>query len=204
MIAQTETAPPVADLSPPQAQSLTYKDAEADCRHKSSDALLQWKDAVVADLADDDADYPGPVGRELAGARLCAIDAELSRRERLSRLNRGVASPSDQRYEQWRELARVVSERIDVVELMAICGHVLTPAGFNTRRNAREYAGSCPVCGGTDRLRCWGGPNGRAWCRQCHWSADAIAIAQSFLPGCEGFRDAVRTLAIMAGAVVPR
>lgn len=204
MIAEMTTAPPVANLSPLQAPSLTYRDAVAEARHKSPDALLQWRDVLTADLADDDGNFPGVAGRELAAERLRAVDAELSRRERLSRLNRGVASPADQRYEQWRELARIVCDRIDIPELLALCGHDLTPAGFNAPRGAREYAGACPVCGGTDRLRCWGGSNGRAWCRQCHWSADAVAIAQSLLPGCESFRDAVRWLAVMAGTAAPR
>lgn len=204
MIPRTAPAQPLGDPKPPQAQSLTYRDAEAATRHMTADGLLQWRDVMTTDLADDAADYPGPVGRELASERLRAVDAELARRERLSRLNRGVASPSDQRNEQWRELARVVSERIDVPELLAICGVVLTPAGHNGRRGAREYAGSCPLCGGEDRLRCWGGPHGRAWCRQCRWSADAVAIAQSFLPGCTSFRDAVKWLAIMAGEGAPQ
>lgn len=199
MIPETIDTLALGDLSTPQPPSLTYKNAEADARQTSPDALMQWKDVLSADLADDD-----DVLHELAGERLRAVDAELSRRERLSRLNRGVASPADQRYEQWRELARVVCERIDVVELMAICGHVLKPAGHNARRNVREFSGACPLCGGQDRLRVWGGPNGRAWCRQCRWSADAITIAQSYLPGCSSFRDAVKWLATMAGTAVPQ
>lgn len=181
------------------ADDLVFRNAEADARRMSPDGLMQWKGVLTADLADDD-----DVLHELASERLRAVDAELVRRERLSRLNRGVASLADQRYEQWRELARAVCERIDVVELMAICGHVLTPAGHNSRRNVREYAGACPICGGRDRLRVWGGTNGRCWCRQCHWSADAVAIAQSYLPGCGSFRDAVKALAAMAGSEVPR
>jgi len=174
----------------------------ADARHLSVDALLSWRDVLNADLADDDADYPGPTGRCLAGERMRAVDSELARRERLSRIGRGVASPADRTYEAWRDLARAVTERVDVPELMEMTGHLLTPAGHNGRRGVPEYHASCPVCGGEDRLVVWGGPNGRCWCRQCGWTADAITIAQSFLPGCSGFRDSVKWLALMVGQTV--
>lgn len=39
-----------------------------------------------------------------------------------------------------------------------------------------EYAGPCPLCGGTDRFRVW--PNhegGRWWCRGCERSGDLVA-----------------------------
>jgi len=179
-------------------------DAEAEAKRLSVDALAQWRDVLTADLADDDPDCPGPTGRCLAAERRRAVDAEITRRERLSRIGRGVATPADRTYEAWRDLARAVVERVDVAELMAVCGHLLTPAGHNSRRGGPEYSAACPACGGTDRLRIWGGPNGRAWCRQCGWSADAIAIAQSFLPNCRSFRDAVKWLALMVGQAVPR
>ena len=184
--------------------SPVYRDAAADARHMSVDALLSWRDALIADLADDDPDCPGPVGHYLAAERLRAVDAELARRERLSRVGRGVASPADRTYQAWSDLARAVTISVDVPALMAMTGHLLTPAGHNGRRGVPEYSAACPVCGGTDRLCVWGGPNGRAWCRQCQWSADAIAIAQSFLPGCGSFRDAVKWLALMVGQAVPR
>lgn len=46
-----------------------------------------------------------------------------------------------------------------------------------------EYAGPCPLCGGTDRFHCWPerrsesgiSPPGRWWCRQCGASGDLIA-----------------------------
>ncbi len=183
--------------------SPVYRDAAADARHLSVDALLSWRDALIADLADDDPDCPGPVGHYLATERLRAVDAELARRERLSRIGRGVASPADRTYEAWHDLARAVSERADVPDLMTACGHVLTARGHNGRRGGPEYSAACPVCGGADRLRVWGGRNGRAWCRQCAWSADAVALAQSFVPGCETFRDAVKWVAVAVGEAVP-
>lgn len=182
-----------------QTDDLIYRDAAADAMHMTADGLLQWRDVLSADLADDE-----PVLRELASERLRAVDQELSRRERLSRLSQGVANPADVQYQAWNDLARAVNERTDVPELLTICGVVLRPAGQNSRRGQPEYSGACPVCGGTDRLRAWSGPNGRCWCRQCHWNADAIAVAQSYLPGCQSFRDAVKSLAIMAGTAVPK
>jgi len=180
------------------------RDAKAEAKHLSVDALLSWRDVLTADLADDDPDCPGPAGRHLAAERRRAVDAEIARRDRLSRIGRGVASPADRTYEAWRDLARVVSERADVPDLMAACGHVLTARSRNDRPGGPEYSAACPVCGGTDRLCVWGGPNGRAWCRQCGWSADAVVLAQSFVPGCETFRDAVKWLASVAGEAVPR
>jgi phage/plasmid primase-like uncharacterized protein len=50
--------------------------------------------------------------------------------------------------------------------------------------------GPCLACGGTDRLVVW---RHRAWCRQCGWSGDAIAIAR-VVWRCT-FREAVRRLA---------
>ncbi len=39
-----------------------------------------------------------------------------------------------------------------------------------------EYAGACPMCGGTDRLRAWPDDRGgRWWCRQCDKGGDVIA-----------------------------
>lgn len=45
--------------------------------------------------------------------------------------------------------------------------------------NGGEWAGACPLCGGTDRFRVWAHPtNGspHMWCRQCGFSGDAIAF----------------------------
>lgn len=57
-------------------------------------------------------------------------------------------------------------------------------AGTEARRVGRtgggEFAGPCPLCGGEDRCRAWPNPTsgtGRAWCRQCHATGDALAWA---------------------------
>lgn len=52
--------------------------------------------------------------------------------------------------------------------------------GIELRRVASthggEYAGACPLCGGTDRFRVWPeqGEGGRWWCRQCQRSGDVL------------------------------
>lgn len=43
--------------------------------------------------------------------------------------------------------------------------------------NGGEFAGPCPLCQGTDRLRAWPTPHsgpGTAWCRRCNTSGDAL------------------------------
>jgi len=197
-----ERAPGITHHPP---ESTTHREAVACARHMSPDALAAWRDVLAVDVADPDPDYPGPTGRHLAAERLRAVDGELARRERVARIAGGAATPADRAHEDWRELARVVSERVAVPDVLIACGVPMHPVGYSARRGAVEYAGPCPLCAGTDRLRAWHGPDGRCWCRRCSWSADAIAVAQSLAPGCQGFRDAVQWLATMAGpGAVPR
>ncbi len=43
--------------------------------------------------------------------------------------------------------------------------------------NGGEYAGPCPLCQGTDRLRVWPSPrqgSPRAWCRHCRFEGDSL------------------------------
>ena len=182
----------------------TYDDALLACREMSTDALLAAADALSFTVADPDPELPGEVGRILAAERLRAVRTELDRRERLHRIGRGVPSPADERYAGWQALARLVRERVEVPDVLRLAGFDVQPAGRNHRRGASEYGSSCPACGGGDRLRSWAGPNGRAWCRRCQWGGDVVLVAQSLLAGCASFRDAVRELARMAGAGVPR
>jgi len=168
----------------------------------SPDALDQWRDVLTLDLADDDPDYPGPVGHYLATERLRAVEAELARRNRLARLSTGAARRGDQRYQQWRELARCVRERVSMIDVLEHAGWTVVPAGRDRRRGFIEYHGACPACGGTDRFIVW---TARAWCRQCALSWDVIAATESLIPGCQGFRDALTWLATLAGTgTVPR
>ncbi len=176
----------------------TRLDAQLDARAMGSDALLTWRDVLALDAADPDPDYPGPVGRYLASERLAVVDAELARREQLARTTPRLMKTSARTHDAWRDLAHAVRERIDLPGLFHQLVGPVKPAGRNGRRGAPEYSASCPVCGGTDRLRLWGGPDGRAWCRQCEWSVDVVALAQSFAPGCTAFRDAVKWLAVLA------
>ncbi|MDP9354535.1 MAG: hypothetical protein M3R02_04500 [Chloroflexota bacterium] len=180
----------------------TRLDAQLDARAMGSDALLTWRDVLALDAADPDPDYPGPVGRYLATERLAAVETELLRREQLAQATPRLVRAQTQTHNAWRDVARVVRERVEVPDLFHALAGPIAPAGRNSRRGAPEYSASCPACGGEDRLRLWGGPDGRAWCRQCNWSADVIALAQSFAPGCAGFRDAVTWLATIAHAEV--
>lgn len=183
-------------MSGPDAMARMAREVAIWARQQSADALLAHLDALDAEIAepgyDDDSDA---VARALATPRRDAIAAELARRERLSRIQAGVASPSDERYEGWRAMTREVRERTDLADVFRAAGWDLRREGRDPRRGGSEWRGPCPLCAGRDRLRVFDGPNGRAWCRRCAWSADAITAAQSLLPGCAEFRDAVRTLA---------
>lgn len=50
--------------------------------------------------------------------------------------------------------------------------------------SAKEYAGSCPKCGGKDRFLVFPGsemPGGNFWCRQCEYKGDGIQLARDLL-----------------------
>jgi hypothetical protein len=183
-----------------ERESTVYREALVWARGQSTDAIEAMCQPAIYDLADMDPDWPGPVGRFDAAERLRAYETELARRARLDRLASGTASPQDRRHAAWSELARTVRQVVSVPEVLHLAGVVPRRVGQNSRRGVAEYHSPCPVCrDGVDRLISWDGPNGRAWCRQCGWSADAIAVTQSLIPECSEFRDAVKFLAQLAG-----
>jgi hypothetical protein len=104
------------------------------------------------------------------------IDEVLTWRHRLHLRNPNLPSPLDTRYDAWRDLAREVCQRADIVKIFADAGWVLSFAGRNSQRNCEEYAGACFACGGRDRFRVWtnGTYGGGYWCRGCRISGDAI------------------------------
>ncbi len=75
---------------------------------------------------------------------------------------------------------------------------LLEKTGLTTKRVAAthggEWAGPCPLCGGTDRFRVWPeqGDNGKWWCRQCGRGGDAIQFLRD-VKGL-GFREACSVL----------
>jgi len=177
--------------------SAVYRDAEIDARGYSRDVLLAYRDVFRTDAADDDPVWPGEAGRYIARERLRAFEAELARRDLISTLPTSKLAKTAKEYEQWAELARTIRETVFIPDILKLIGCLVMPSG--TSRQRPEYHSDCPVCrDGTDRLVSWGGPNGRCWCRKCGWSADVIAVAQSFLPDCEHFRDALKFLARLA------
>lgn len=183
------------DESPTEPTRM-YRAARIDAREYSTDALLALADTFAIDATDPDPGFPGPVGRFLASERLRACRDELARRERLYRLNTGVPSPADRRYEQWRSLAQLVRDRVDLVDVFEALAYHLHDVG------PHEAHAACLVCGGADRLMVRRSSPGRAWCRQCGWSGDLISVAMSIRG--ESFRDALVWLAGHAGEAVPR
>lgn len=177
-----------------QGQSAIYQEMLGISRNCSGDELLALADAwntVVADKQTFD-----DVVRLMFGDRLRAIRDELERRERVSRANAGVASPADKKYERWRELARLVRERANILYVLDACGW-----NYIHKRGAKEAHAPCPLCGGTDRLVITIGPPGWVWCRQCKVGGDVIAVAR-WLHQQFGFRDAVKWLAELGGEKV--
>lgn len=174
--------------------SLAYREASIAVRFYSVDALQSFDDVFAIDEVDPDPDFPGEVGRYLARKRRRAIRDELARRERLARLNTSLPSPSDRRYQEWRELAQLVRERVDILEVFTREGYHLHDVG------PREAHAACLVCGGADRLVIRRDPPARVWCRQCRWGTDVIGLAMSLRQ--EGFRDALIWLAGLAGEAV--
>ncbi len=191
-------AEPHPNVNEPPPPSGIRRDAEIECRLMSTDALLVWREVLALDLASADDNYPGPVGRYLASERISAVDSELSRREHLISTAPHLIQANTRTHEAWCELARTLRERVDLPEIFHMLVGSVRPVGRNGRRGAPEYAAACPLCGGTDRLRLWGGPDGRAWCRACNWSVDVVALVQSYAPGCAAFRDAVKWLTNIA------
>jgi hypothetical protein len=169
--------------------TVTFTEMQTLARTMTVDALLAEHDVLAATVADPGDAWPGDVGRHLAGERLKAITDEIIRRERLQRMGLFAARESTARYEAWRDVARIVRERVTMVAVLERAGWPVFPSG-------REHHGPCPACGGEDRLVVW--PS-RAWCRGCNLSWDVVAAAESLIPGCESFREAVRYLAEMAG-----
>lgn len=173
-------------------RSRIYDDALVAARDHSADMLLACADAFQATVMDEDAEFPGEVGRFMAAERLRAIRTELERRERNSRLANGVGSPADRKYGEWRQLAQIVREQADMLRVFDACGYHVHDW------TKQEGHGSCPVCAGTDRLVITAGPPDLCWCRQCKWGGDVITVAMSF--GRIGFRDAVMWLADLCGS----
>lgn len=181
--------------SPSAPESRVFREAQADARNASRDALHAFAGTFASIALNSEAD---PVERFNAGERLRAFTAEISSRDRVERLTEGEPTYFDAQHRAWADLAAIIKERVSVPDILALGGIVVTRTGRSRGRN--EFHSACPVCrDGVDRLVCWDGPGGRVWCRQCHWSADVIAVAQSLLPGCDSFWDAVRALAALAG-----
>ena len=174
--------------------SLAYREASIAVRFYSSDALQSFDDVFAIDEVDPDPSFPGEIGRYLAQQRRWAVCEELARRERLAVLNTSLPSPSDRRYQEWRELAQLVRERVDILEVFSREGYLLHDVG------PREAHAACLICGGTDRLVIRRDPLARVWCRRCRWSTDVIGLTMSLRQ--EGFRDAVRWLAGLARQAV--
>lgn len=133
------------------------------------------------------------------GDRLTLAEAELNRRARLHAAGGNVPNPHAASYARWRDLARDIRERADILGIFAT-------AGVPLQRDGREHSGSCPTCGGRDRFRVWTAEDSCRpgyWCRKCGISGDVIAAYRAFLVPGASFFDAVRVLALQLGLRTP-
>ena len=185
-----ESATPDQPESTDNGNSI-YTDMLSDARDSSTDFLLERAEVYALEAADDDPDFPGPVGQYLARERLRAIQTELDRRTRILHLDAGQRHQQGKHHAAWTDLARVVRERVDIVEVFVLSGYQLHDTG------PTEAHAACIVCGGEDRLVIRRDPPGRCWCRRCGWRGDMITLTM-YLRQCD-FRDAVKWLAELAG-----
>ena len=181
-----------------------YAQAEATYRLLGNDELGSLEDALAYEKADLDHVYDGDsVAAILVGERLRAARVVLARRRELHASGADVPDPDGADYQRWRDLAREVRERADIIDVFVRGGYYVERAGSNARRGDEEWAAACLVCGGADRMRIWRGPNGRYWCRRCGLNGDAISLCQTLVPGCASWHAAVRYLAAVVGLEAP-
>jgi hypothetical protein len=154
----------------------------------SVDAAQSDRDCFRLILADDHADE---VERLNAEMRLAAVEEMLAEVERIAGTRPSLRQAEIEVFEAWKDLAAHVKQQTSLPELIQELGLIIYPAD----RSGMQWRGPCPICGGIDRWQVFNRASWRSWCRQCEWSADAVALVQSFAPGCEHFRDAVRWLA---------
>ena len=161
---------------------------------------LRYTRADLAEIYGPEAEY----SRWMLGELEQALRYELRRRIRLHRAGADVPDPFDARHDAWLALAAEVRERADIVQVLTESGHmVYSTRGYSKRREAEEWAGPCPWCGGRDRFRVWRGRDSGFWCRQCGMAGDVIALVRNLVPDCEGFYAAVGYLARMLGLPLP-
>lgn len=177
--------------SPPDSISVIEREAEVAAHGYSVEALMSYCTTLETNLNDPN---PPPwydaTARHADQVRLRVFTADLDRKIRILSIPADRAPKIRDDFEAWAALAKTVKQYVSVPELLSLIGCHVRQTG------AHEFHSSCPVCrAGDDRLVIW---HDRCWCRKCDWSADAIVIAQSFLPDAQHFRDAVRILSNLA------
>lgn len=179
----------------PPIESAVLREARVIVRGFSMDAIKEGLAVASVDAEDSD-ETVRFYGRE----RLRALEEEFERRVRIISVPGSKAAEYNRDYEEWAQLASEVRERVTVPEVLALIGCHIRSSGTNRKTGETEFHSDCPACrDGVDRLVSWDGPNSRCWCRRCDFGpADTIAVTRSFVPGCQGFRDAVKFLSSLA------
>jgi len=191
---------PAATTRHPESSTLTLEGAELG--NLELRAALEGIAYTLADLAEC---FPmeSDVARSILTERQKVLRDELARRERLYAGGVDVPDPYAAEHDAWLSLAGDVRRRADVLSIFGDAGHVLSRAGWSNRRQAEEWVGACPWCGGRDRFHVWRGADPGYWCRGCGAGGDAITATRNLIPGCAGFYEAVAWLARQLGLPAP-
>lgn len=182
-----------SDSPPTELPAPTVRlEMETAVRLMSTDEALATLEVVEIDLERGDLDDLAAFN---ARERKRALEAELGHRVRIFSMPESKAAKYAQDRESWADLARTIRETLPVQEVLHLIGYPATRTGHSRRSGASEYHSGCPRCAdGTDRLVSFDGPESRFFCRKCDFRGDVITLTRSFMPGCSGFRDALKTL----------
>lgn len=162
---------------------------------QSEEDVLRYKLAAAQHLEPGAQD----VVSLLDGWRPEAVTSALEERERLFATDEDVPDPNRADCVAWRNLVRRIREEADLVP-------DLETAGFTLQRDGREYAATCPSCGGSRRYRVWSAADGKrpgGWWRVCALYDDPTSANRNYLVPGSGFFDAVRYYALLLGLPTP-
>lgn len=103
-----------------------------------------------------------------------------------------------------------IEDLVGLAAKLRRAGDIFYPLNLNGWQPVRvssvgEAAGPCPFCGGHDRFVVWPASSerdGRAWCRQCRWVGDIIALYRDLER--VTFVRALEDIAGASGVTIPR
>lgn len=197
----TTSSTAIITIAPPPPRDWTADETTVYVRELLSFELLALRDLRRTDVLIPEWDdcESDDVARAIAHVQLAVIEREIERRDRASRIEAGIASPTDIKYVAWADVAGSIRDTISVPDIL----HHL---GWPTKRTGRDREGreevhcACPFCGGEDRFIAWGLPRSRWMCRHCsEGRAEDVITLWRNVHGGLGFRATCEALAALAG-----